>query len=257
MESKLVVSKDNQLVQAGYALSLSEQRVILLCIAKLDSRKKIPDNYEFTLSVDDMHKEIGVTRENAYRDLRNAVNSLYNRTIKLDQNEPDTEMRWLYKKAVFKSEGVVSLYFAPSIMPYISELKKRFTSYKLRDVAKFKCSYSIRFYEALIQFKCRSELKVEVKWIRDILQLEDKYPAISDLRKYVILPALEDINNFSNLKATFSQVKSGKEITHFIFQYSISGVNDNAEITKTCVEKPDKPGGKSWEETKNRLKIET
>lgn len=254
MASKLMVSKGNQLIHAGYTLSISEQRVILLCLAKLDSRQKIPNNYEFSISVDDLHNEIGITRENAYRDLRNAVDSLYNRTIKLDPDEPGTERRWLYEKAFFKSDGSVTLFFSPSIIPYISELKKRFTTYRLKDVAKFKCSYSIRFYEVLMQWKDKTELKVEVSWIRGALQLGDKYPRVSDIKKYVVIPAINDINNFSNLTVTFSQVKRGREVTHFVFNYSICGVNDNAAITTTCVENKDKPGGKVWEETKNRLK---
>ena len=99
MESKLIVAKDNQLIQAGYTLSVSEQRVILLCIAKLDSRQKIPSNHEFTLSVDDLHRETGVTRENAYRDLRNAVKSLYDRTIYLDPK--DTYNRWFVQDTCY------------------------------------------------------------------------------------------------------------------------------------------------------------
>jgi plasmid replication initiation protein len=145
MNGKMMVCKDNKLIHAGYTLTLTEQRVILLCLAKWDSRKKIPDDHEFIISVDDLSKEIGIARENAYRDLRSAVNSLYSRTIKLDPNDPDTEMRWLYQKVFFKEKGVVALRFSPSLLPYISELKERFTSYRLRDVAQFKSSYSIRF----------------------------------------------------------------------------------------------------------------
>ncbi len=229
MESKLIVAKDNQLIQAGYTLSVSEQRVILLCIAKLDSRQKIPSNHEFTLSVDDLHRETGVTRENAYRDLRNAVKSLYDRTIYLDPKDTYNEMRWLLKKGTVQPGGTVSLVFSPLILPFLTELKERFTTYKLKDVAKFKCSYSIRFYEILVQWKGRNELPVEVAWLRDILQLGDKYPKISDLKKYVLLPALKDINEFSNMRVSFEQRKRGKDITHFIFKYAISGVNETKD----------------------------
>lgn len=220
MESKLVVTKDNQLIQASYELSLSEQRVILLCIAKIDSRQNIPANYEFIVSVDDMALEIGTAKENAYRDLKKAVNSLYSRTILLDPNEPDTEMRWLFKKAFFKSTGVAVLSMSPSIFPFLFELKERFTTYKLKDVAKFKCSYSIRFYELLIQFKKRDTLSVDVDWLRTALQLGDKYPRTSDIKKYVVIPSIKDINSFSNLSVEFSQIKRGKEITQFVFKYA-------------------------------------
>jgi len=251
MTSKLIVAKDNQLIHASYELTISEQRVILLCIAKIDSRKSIPENYEFTISVDDMACETGVAKENAYRDLKKAVNGLYNRTILLDPNEPDTEMRWLFKKAFFKSTGVAVLSMSPSIFPFLFELKERFTTYLLRDVAKFKCSYSIRFYELLIQFKKNNELKVDIKWIRDALQLGNKYPRTSDIKKYVVKPAIDDINNFSNVKVTFDQVKTGKEISHFIFHYSIEkGVKDN--LTDDVIKKHARPG-ESYEQVRQRL----
>lgn len=255
MSSKLIVAKDNQLIHASYELSISEQRVILLCIAKIDSRKQIPQNYEFTLSVDDMAGEIGVAKENAYRDLRNAVNSLYKRTIYLDPNEPDTEMRWLFKKAMFKEKGVVVISMSPSLFPFLFELKKRFTTYKLRDVAKFKCQYSIRFYELLIQFKKNNELKVDVTWLRDALQLGDKYPRTSDIKKYIVKPSIDDINEFSNVKVTFDQVKNGKEISHFVFKYAMKkGVNDNKKpiIDKAYIEKYAKIG-ESYDQAKERL----
>ena len=35
------------------------------------------------------------------------------------------------------------------------------------------------------------------------------------------MPALDDINEHSNVKAELSQEKQGKEITHLIFKYSV------------------------------------
>jgi plasmid replication initiation protein len=209
----------------------------LLCIAKIDSRQNIPANYEFIVSVDDMALEIGTAKENAYRDLKKAVNSLYSRTILLDPNEPDTEMRWLFKKAFFKSTGVAVLSMSPSIFPFLFELKERFTTYKLKDVAKFKCSYSIRFYELLIQFKKRDTLSVDVDCLRTALQLGDKYPRTSDIKKYVVIPSIKDINSFSNLSVEFSQIKRGKEITQFVFEYAPKEVKHTA-TQKTQGTKP-------------------
>lgn len=250
-----MIAKDNKLIHASYDLTLSEQRVILLCIASIDSRKPTPEKYEFTLSVDNMASEIGMAKENAYRDLKRAVNSLYSRTIQLDQNEPDTEMRWLYKKAFFKATGVVVISMSPSILPFLCELRRHFTTYRLRDVCKFKCSYSIRFYELLVQFKKNTELKVSVSWIRDALQLGDKYPRTSDIKKYVVTPAVDDINKFSNLAVSFAQVKHGREISHFVFSYEPQkGVNDNLKLTDDYVKKYARPG-ETWQQARNRLRL--
>lgn len=260
MSSKLTITKDNQLIGASYELSISEQRVILLCIAKIDSRNPVPNNYEVTISVDDMASEIGVAKENAYRDLKKAVSILYQRTIYIDPNEPASEMRWIYRKAFFKATGVAVISFSPDILKFLFELKARFTTYKLKDVSKFKCSYSIRFYELLIQFKDNDKLKVDVKWLRDALQLGEKYPRTSDIKKYVVMPAIKDINEFSNLKVTFEQVKFGREISHFVFHYTIKkGVNDNnkpPKLTDDYVQKHAKVG-ESWEQARARLSTPT
>jgi len=256
MESSLIVTKDNQLIQAGYQLTLSEQRVLLMCIAKLDSRTRLPDDYEFTLSVDELHKEMGVTRENAYRDLRNAVNNLYKRTIYIDPDEPDSELRWVYKKAFFKSEGLVTIYFSPDILPFLTELKERFTTYKLKDVRHFSCSYSLRFYELMIQWKSKTEIKISVEQIRKILMLGSKYPRVIDLKRNVILPAIHDINTFSNMKVEFDQAKSGREVTHFIFRYTISGEIETPKkqaLTDEYVQKHARPG-ETWAQARARLK---
>jgi plasmid replication initiation protein len=75
------------------------------------------------------------------------------------------------------------------------------------------------------------ELKLEIQKIRGILQLGDKYPTLRDLKKYVITPALEDINTFSNLSLMLAQEKKGREVTHLIFKYAIKGVIDKNGVS--------------------------
>ncbi len=256
MSGNYVVAKGNELITASYSLSISEQRVILLCLAKLDSRKSMPYGYEFTISVDDLSKETGVTRENAYRDLRNAINRLYDRNIRLDQNNPEATMRWLWKKVPSKENGTITVSFSPEIMPYISELKERFTSYRLRDVSRFKNSYSIRIYELLSQFKKRNELMVDIKWLRDALALGEKYPRNIDLKRNVIFPAINEINDYSNLNVTVIDGKRGKEISCFIFKYTAKSVENEitntVKITDEIIKKHARPG-ESWKQARERL----
>jgi plasmid replication initiation protein len=219
MSKELIVYKANELIRASYELSLSEQRVILLCIANINSSEDIPKDYQFTITTEAMARELGVSRVNAARDLKTAVNKLYNRTIKIDSRD-DSEMRWLYKKAFFESSGVAVIHISPSLFPFLFELKKCFTSYHLKYVAQFKSAYSIRVYELLRQFKKETQLCVDVGWLREALQLGDKYPRTSDIKKKIVLPAIADIQEFSDLNVSYEQVKYGKEIVKFIFKYA-------------------------------------
>lgn len=243
--ANLVVSKDNSLITACYSLSVIEQRIILLCIAKIDSR--LPQR-EFTVTVDDMVDNLGVDKHNAYNELKSALKRLYERTIILDMDNPHSEMRWISKKVFFKGNYGATISFTPEILPFLTELKDRFTSYRLRDVSAFKCSYSFRFYEMMMQWKCKTELTLSLDWIRSTLRLGDKYSNISEFKRNVINPSISDINQFSNVSISYTEIRTGREITHLVFKYHIK----SDKLTDQYISEHAKVG-ESWSEARKRL----
>lgn len=225
------IVKRNDLVQASYSLSVSETRVILLCLAKIYSNEPLPLDHEFTITAGDFNSELGLDTANAYRDLREAVDRLWKREILIDVNDPGSMVRWISKKAYFTSKGSVNIAFSAQIMPYLTELKGRYTSYKLKEVAKFNNAYSVRFYELLVQFKDNHKRRISIADLRNMLDIGNKYSAIKDFKKRVIMPALHDINAYSNVTVELEQEKLGKVITHFVFKYYM----------KTEIKRIDKP----------------
>ena len=65
------------------------------------------------------------------------------------------------------------------------------------------------------------EREVKVGWLREIFQVEDKYKTIKDFKKYIIDPSVADINDHSNILVKYDQRKSGRQITHFQFQFGL------------------------------------
>jgi plasmid replication initiation protein len=241
----LVVVKDNKIIEASYTLSLSEQRVLLACISQIDSKSSLQPDNKFHVVASEIVDLMGLDRSNAYRDMKSAVEKLYNRSIKIDGE--DSEMRWIYRKEYVKNEGQITLYFSPEIIPYLSQLSEKFTAYKLKYVAQFKSSYSIRLYEILVQWASTGEREVKVDWLREIFQVEDKYKTIKDFKKYIIDPSVADINDHSNIWVKYGQRKSGRTITHFQFQF---GLKDNIkpkplerkQLTDVEINKQARPG---------------
>ena len=82
MQNELVV-KSNQVIEASYRLSVVEQRVVLSAIAKIPKMSEVSDDEIYTVSVQDL-QALGVHEKTAYRDLKEAVNRLYERSISLD-----------------------------------------------------------------------------------------------------------------------------------------------------------------------------
>jgi len=247
MKTDLVVAKDNQLIQNfGFDLSVYEQRILLLCIAKMDSRNEL-SNRTFTLHVSDLHNDLGlnINSNSTYELMDEAVTRLFHRFIYPDQNNRKIKLRWLTMTDYRSGPGEITISFAPEVMIYLSALKSRFTTYKFKYVTQFTCAYSFRFYEL---FSCwngkgKQELKLEVARLKQMLDLGEKYANIHDFKKYVILPALKEINEFTDVSVTFDQCKRGKVITHLIFYFAPKNPEKKPKkITKAYIEKHARPG---------------
>ena len=68
------ITKSNELVQAGYRLSLVGQRVFILLLAKIDTRKPLENSY--TVTSQEYAHAYGVSLKNAYRDLEKGSNEI-------------------------------------------------------------------------------------------------------------------------------------------------------------------------------------
>ena len=109
---------------------------------------------------------------------------------------------------------VVRLVFNERIVPFLSELRKNFTQFNIEDVAGFSSSYSMRIYQAMMQFKSTGYRKIKLTDLRYMLALGDKYEATKDLKVRVIDTAVNEINEKSPYKVTYKMLKTGRKFTH-------------------------------------------
>ena len=139
MSQNLVVVKDNKLIQASYKLTLIEQRIILSCIAKIDSTKGLTEGQGFTITVSEIQDLMTDNRniKSMYADVKDAVERLWNREIKLD--DKGSAIRWLVEKDMYHSnEGKVTLHFSSKIFYftiyffYFFPLFESFISFHIR-----------------------------------------------------------------------------------------------------------------------------
>ncbi len=182
----LTVCKHNQVVEAGYRLSLNEQRVVLACIAQVDSKEALLATDKFELTAKDFATLFSVSDDRAYHALIEVTDSLFNRYIIIDnpfQDDPDAKRlktRWISSIIYYSDKGKIVLRFAQDMLPYLSELKRCFTQYKLEYIGKMTCIYAIRLYELLMQWQSTGKREVEIDWLKKQFEIEDKYAAMKD-----------------------------------------------------------------------------
>jgi plasmid replication initiation protein len=119
----------------------------------------------------------------------------------------------------YPGDGKVILQFSKGIIPYLSELSKNFTRYKLQNVTQFKSVYSIRLYELLVQWLSTGKRDIEVEWLKNQLQVEECYSRIGNFKNRVVDVAVVEINQHSNIWVKYTQRKAGRTITHFLFTF--------------------------------------
>lgn len=220
-----LIYKSNALVEASYRLSLYEQRIMLACIAQVRRDAPLTDQQLYTVSAQQIADMAGVGLKTAYRDLKSASERLFRREVTLHE-APNGKggskvrlTRWVQEVVYQEDQGTVALRFSQPMVPYLSQLSAQFTRYALEDVAKMTSAHAIRLYELLCQWRDTGAREMELSWFREALQLEERYGNIRDLKRRVIEPAVEQINEISPMWVKWSQRKTGRRVSHLVFTF--------------------------------------
>lgn len=228
MEHKnLVVCKANKVIEAGYKLTLMEQRLIQACIAQVNSTEELVSTKKFELSAKDFAKLYEISEPSAYDELKQVSKQLFHRYVTIENPDPEqpkikqTITHWITSIDYIPDEGKIVLFFAPKILPYLGQLKGSFTYYRLEHVSKMTCVYAIRLYELLMQWKNTGTREIEIAWLKKQFQIENEYERMDNFKKRVIEPAVKDINTHSNFKVAWEQRKTGRAVTHLIFTFVV------------------------------------
>jgi plasmid replication initiation protein len=214
--NNLSVTKSNLLIDASYKLNVQAQKLVLACLGKVDSRKEVTK--EMTITAIEFSELMGVP--NAHRELYLATDALYESTIYLKEGGNDIEIRWIQKKSKrIKGAGSITITWSDEVLKYISSLQSRFTSYKLKHIAELQSSHSIRLYELLMRFSSTGERFIFLSDFKSALGLSDKYPLFKDLNKWVIKPAVNELNQRSDLIIKYETIKKGRSVAGLSFEF--------------------------------------
>ena len=230
------IVKSNQVIEASYQLSAVEQRIVLAAISRIPKSQPITDDELYSVSVNELQL-LGVHEKTAYRDLKEGINRLYERSINLSIDDKSIKMRWVQEIQFLDSQSIIGIRFSKPILPFISNLSREFTKYALSDIAGINSGYGIRIYELLVQYRQIGKREISVESLRSMLELGKKYPLFADFKKRVIDTAVDQINECSPLRVSYEQKKTGRKVTHILFSFkekskSINQHNEQDKVYK-------------------------
>jgi len=220
---KSIIVKDNSLISASYSMNVVEQRIILLAIAK-SRQMQVPLSpiQYININVDEYIANFNISGNSVYENIKEGCRQLFNREFKYVKNDGTRVLsRWISSIQYHDKNGSLSLLFSTELIPFISELEKRFTSYFLKDISKLSSSYAIRLYELIIAWKSTHKTPIfEISHFRESLGVaSNEYLDIRNFKRRVLDLAINQINEYSNIRIECEQHKKGRKITGFSFSF--------------------------------------
>ena len=228
------ITKANDLIQKSrFSLSIQQQKIVLFLISQVSQFDTDFRLYEF--SIVDFCKVCGMDYESGqnYKNIKDAIQDIANKSIWVQLNEDEeTLLRWIEKPYINKKSGTIKIRLDEDMKPFLLQLKENFTQYELLWTLHFKSKYTIRLYELIksIHFRELETYTREYKLdeLRRLLDAET-YTTYQTFKTRVLIPAVNEINNYSDKNLSYEPLKRGRSV--YSIRFTI-GTKDALERLK-------------------------
>ena len=105
-------------------------------------------------------------------------------------------------------------------MPFLFDLKQRFTEYRLIQILGMKSAYSVRLYELMKSYAHQKSKTFDIDELKRLLMVDgiESYNRFPDFRRYVLEIALKEINLLTDLNVSFETIKRGRKVEKVKFR---------------------------------------
>lgn len=224
--TKDLVIKANWLNQAIAPLSIPELRIIQLAV--IDARetgKGLSADNPLRIDASRYAEAFNTTRQNAYARMKEAESTLFKRQFTFtDTDGYPVKSAWVQDVKYFDGAGAIEMRLTYQVVRGITRIDgavEFFTQYLLSQTAKLSNVYAVRLYELLIQWRSvgkTPEFKLEN--LRGQLGLcVNEYGQMKNFKTRVLGVAIKQINEHTDIEATYEQVKTGVRVTGFTFKF--------------------------------------
>ena len=216
MNKKQVVKKDNALIESRCNLTLNQQKLVLAVLAQI--KREDEDFKEYFISVKDFKKLMDLKTTGFYTQMRQAAKDIRAKTLIIPRDGNRELITGWFSSIEFGHEGEVGFMFDFKLKPYLLQLQSRFTAYQLENILSLKSKYSIRVYELLKQYEGLKYCRFDLMELRELLFVKPGvYPDFNNFKVRILEPTKKDINQYTDISISYSNVKTGRRITAIEF----------------------------------------
>lgn len=220
-----LVVKSNDLIQRNrFELSLPEQKTVAYICSMIQPIQTEESGFqlEYEFKIREYCKICGIDYDNGknYQDVKATLKKLRDKSMWLTLPDgSETTVGWLAKATTNKKSGIAHIKLDEDMVPYLFDLKHKFTQYQLYNVLGMKSAFSVRIYELMKSYSFRHTITFELDELKKLLMVEDvkSYNRFPDFRRKVLEKAQLEINELTDINIEFEPIKTGRKVTSIKF----------------------------------------
>ena len=207
----------NRVAECFRGMSLDEKRLFIMA-TPLARTTNVSSGEPIFISTEEFASACGLEITGAYTALGIATKKLFDRYfgyVRADKKK--VSIRWMYKTAY--GEGGAELYFTDEVLLLLREFDalNPYTKYKKEVVLRLKKDYSLDFYHLAKKHQTMGGFQISLDELFEQLGLPESYQDLSNLKKRVIKPSLDEITVNTDIDLSYENVKRGRSVVGFKF----------------------------------------
>lgn len=167
-EKRMMVSKSVALTQAMQGMKLTEYRIFLYALSKVNPFNVEKAKEEVYISLRDF-RDMFPTKNRGIRNITKAIEEAENRSVTLQTGE--VLKVW---KAISFDGDYIKTQFSDEILPHITDLKGAYVKFPIEDIRWHTSVPAIRVYEILTQWAKKGEKVYPISQLQSILGVHYK-----------------------------------------------------------------------------------
>jgi plasmid replication initiation protein len=224
MKKGLVV-QSNKLIEAHYKqqYTIQEQRMVLWVISEIHKEDYFAKKYKhkiISISAQKYSELVGIDVKDIYKRAQEIGDNLMQKVITIKIDGGWEMFHWVESMKYHKGTAIIEVLISSTILPYIIDLKEKFTAFRLENILYLNSSYAIKLYQILAQYKQIGERELTLADFKNMLGIIDSktFKLYGNVKLKILEISKREINEKTDLIISYSAIKTGKKITSIKFK---------------------------------------
>ena len=206
----------NDFIQGNLPITEVEYKTFMLLVSCIRFKEKLSAEKWYSFSIETYMELAGVPRKAAYGAIRLAASKLLDRKCIIKEETATITCHLVSEVRVNAETSEVSARFSPSLFPYLSELRSKFTYIDLRESFLIRNPQICGLYNLLLMHRWNKRQKsiiISLPELYDVLDVPKSYRNYKEANKHILSKGAKEFKRLGLCGLKVKPIKQGRSTT--------------------------------------------